>query len=102
MSLYDFFFPEQAQASHLRSLANSERQRSRRGRSTSSALKKRVEELEGDLGYLALVLGSLMQKIDEKGLIKRDEMRAVMAELDQIDGTTDGKLDINILRGLGR
>jgi hypothetical protein len=42
----------------------------------------------------------LLQKVDEKGVLSRDEVRETMASLDEIDGVKDGRLDINILRGL--
>lgn len=102
MSLFDFFFPEQAQASHLRSLANSQRYRKRRTARRQGKLDERLESLEGDVGYLALVLGALLQKIDEKGVLTREEVRAAVAELDDIDGVKDGRLDVDILRGMGR
>jgi hypothetical protein len=100
MSLYDFFFPEQAQATHLREIARSQRTGKRDSRSRKRESKKRIDDLEDDLGYVALVLGSLLQKLDEKGHVTRDEARAVMSELDGLDGAQDGKLDINILKGI--
>ena len=53
MSLFDFFFPEQAQASHLRRLANQssgQRQASQRNNAAVTQLEKRVSDLEDDLG----------------------------------------------------
>ena len=102
MSLFDFFFPEQAQASHLRSLANSQRYRRRKKAREQGATDRRLETLEGDVGYLALVLGALLQKADEKGVLERDEVRAAVMELDDIDGVKDGRLDVDILRGMGQ
>ncbi|MBI1381932.1 MAG: hypothetical protein GC161_12685 [Planctomycetaceae bacterium] len=100
MSLFDFFFPEQAQASYLRTLANSEQQRARGAARKEPALDRRIAALEGDVGYLALVLGALLQKVDEKGVITRDEVRDTVMELDGIDGVKDGRLDVDILRGM--
>ncbi len=102
MSLFDFFFPEQAQASYLRTLAKSEQQRSRAAARKKPALDRRMDELEGDVGYLALVLGALLQKVDEKGVITRDEVRDTVMELDGLDGVKDGRLDVDILRGMAR
>ncbi len=101
MSLYDFFFPEQAQATHLRRLADSQGRRSR-AQPKSSALGRRVDELEDDIGYLALVLGALLQQVDDKGVVTREDVRATLAELDELDGVKDGKLDVAILRGMGQ
>jgi hypothetical protein len=102
MSLFDFFFPEQAQATHLRSLAKGQRYKNRRAARRTGALNDRLESLENDVGYLALVLGALLQQVDEKGVLSRDDVRATVAELDEIDGVKDGKLDVDILRGMGR
>ncbi len=102
MSLYDFFFPEQAQASHLRSMAESQSRNRRTAARRQDDLGGRLESLEGEVGYLALVLGALLQKADEKGVLTRDEVREAVSELDEIDGVKDGRLDVDILRGLGR
>ena len=100
MSLYNFFFPQQAAADHLQTLAQTQARTSRRDAHKSSIQSERIDELEQDLGYVALVLGSLLQKVDEKGVLSRDEVRETMTSLDAIDGVKDGRLDINILRGL--
>jgi len=101
MSLFDFFFPEQAQASHLRSMADAQRSSARRATRKATENDARIADLEQDVGYLALVLGALVQKVDEKGVLTRDELRATLSELDGIDGVKDGKLDVGILRGMG-
>ena len=103
MSLFDFFFPEQAQASHLRRLANQSsgrRKASQRNNAAVNQLEKRVSDLEDDLGFAALVLASVMAKLDEKGTLTRDDVRAAMKEVDEIDGVADGRLDINVLKGM--
>ena len=103
MSLFDFFFPEQAQASHLRRLANQSsgrRKASQRNNAAVNQLEKRVSDLEEDLGFAALVLASVMAKLNEKGTVTRDDVRAAMKEVDEIDGVADGRLDINVLKGM--
>lgn len=103
MSLFDFFFPEQAQASHLRKLANQSsgrRKASQRNNAAVNQLEKRVSDLEEDLGFAALVLASVMAKLNEKGTVTRDDVRAAMKEVDEIDGVADGRLDINVLKGM--
>ena len=99
MSLFDFFFPQQAQAQHLRTLTYQKQAGDRRLSRVSGQLEGRMEQLEGDLGYLALVLGSVLESLDEKGVLTRDDVRSVIARLDSLDGVSDGTLDINILRG---
>ena len=100
MSLYNFFFPQQAAADHLQKLARTQARTSQEGARQAKFQDERIDELEQDLGYVALILGSLLQKVDEKGVLSREEIRETMASLDEIDGVKDGGLDINILRGL--
>ena len=103
MSLFDFFFPQQAQANYLRNIVAQKRARAKaesRGRAqTTDALQAQIGSLENDLGYVALVLASVLQVLDAKGVVSRDDVRGVISELDELDGVADGKLDINILRG---
>ncbi|MGH7149339.1 MAG: hypothetical protein ACREIU_01510, partial [Planctomycetota bacterium] len=93
--------PEQAQAEHLKRLAETGWQSARARQSASSAagLERRVAGLEKDAGYVALVLGSLLETVDDKGVVTREEVRAEMAVLDDLDGVKDGRLDIRVLRG---
>jgi len=111
MSLFDFFFPEQAQAGHLRRLAD-QQHRSQRHAARSSRidqqqslrivdLEDRVLELERDLGFVTLLLGSLLHSANNKGVVTRDEVCSVLQELDAHDGFEDGQLDIDILRAWG-
>jgi hypothetical protein len=102
VSLFDFFFPEQAQAVHLRRLADAARRKPRSASTGAKAHDKRIADLEDDVGFLALILATLLQKVEEKGLVSRDEVRAALAELDDQDGVRNGKLDVEVLRGMGR
>ena len=102
MSLFDFFFPEQAQASHLRRLADNQRFKARRQDRKLTAVDRRIEALEDDLGFVTLVLAGLMETLDEKGAVTREDVRATLAKLDEIDGVKDGKLDVNFLKGMSR
>ncbi len=106
MSFFDFFFPEQAQASHLRSIAESQQlqshqdgqrqfreERDRRWDvSRSQSLERRVEELENDLGQAGLIIEALLQVLQEKGTLTRDEVAKRAIEVDLADGVRDGKL----------
>jgi hypothetical protein len=71
---------------------------SRRARRSRARTRTRIDDLEDDIGYLSLVLGVLLQKVDEKGLITREEVESSLASLDQFDGEQDGKLDVDVLR----
>ncbi len=106
MSLFDFVFPEQAQAVHLRTLAeNSQREAmSQRAAETAERLRMRqvsrlktktddrVEKLENQLAQSALIIESLVTLLDEKGVVSRDELKERVARIDAEDGVIDGKI----------
>jgi hypothetical protein len=100
MSLFDFFFPEQAQASYLRDIAEQQTRNTIRQSQASTTLEARVKHLETDLGYVTLILGSILDKLDEKGVVTRQDLKDATSALDKVDGVRDGKLDINILRNI--
>jgi predicted flap endonuclease-1-like 5' DNA nuclease len=105
VSLYDFFFPEQAQATHLRRLSEQTRRVGRGQAAQDRALDKledRIGALEDDLGFVSLVLGSVIAKLDEKGVLTRQDLAAAMREVDGVDGVADGKFDIRALRAMQR
>lgn len=105
MSFFDFFFPQVAQASHLRSIAETQRfdsmqaanqrfndERERRWESArGNVLEQRVEELERDLGQAGLIIESLLQVLEEKGMLKREEIGLRAMEVDAADGAKDGR-----------
>lgn len=109
MSLFDFFFPEQAQAAHLRRLADQSgaqlRKLHRAGRQAASQdslaqLQERVDRLRGDLGFVTLVLGSLVARLDRQGVVTRADLQAAMSEVDGLDDLSDGQLDIERLKAV--
>lgn len=106
MSLFDFLFPEQAQAVHLRELAANSHQQAAALRAQQYAAEKkqrevvrlnsktddRVIELENELAQSALVIESLIHLLEEKKLISREELRQRASEIDAADGVIDGKI----------
>lgn len=106
MSFFDFFFPEQAQASHLRSIAENQRHsmrresnrqfdtemRRRREQSVTAVLEDRVSALEKDLGEAGLVIEALLQMLEESGAIQRDQLAKRAIEVDAADGLKDGRI----------
>ena len=99
MSLFDFFFPEQAQASHLRqlsesnSLANTQARLARaRTREVTEASAKRVEALEGEVAELTIIVEALLEKLSEDGSVTRADLARKVAEIDSRDGVIDGKI----------
>jgi hypothetical protein len=114
MSLFDFFFPEQAQAAHLRTIANATRLEKRRRLNRKaaaasapptpppSALEQRITALEADVGFASLVLAAVMARLDERGVVTKSDVRALVDEIDGLDGVKDGRLDVSILRATHR
>ena len=99
MSLREFFLSQRlATRGDVKKIAESQSKRRIQQVHRNADLNRRVEDLEMDLGYVALILGALLNKVEEKGVLSLTEVREAMAELDEIDGVKDGKLDINILR----
>ena len=70
MSLMDWFFPEQAEAMHLRRISESMRGRQRTTR-----------------------------RVAGKAAITEKELRAHIRRVDEADGVADGKLTPDVLRG---
>jgi len=66
-------------------------------RDRRSAARQR-EDLESDVGFLALTLLSLVRSLVEKGVLSPEDLRAHMRELDAADGVEDGKLDPDAAR----
>jgi hypothetical protein len=82
---------------------NAVREKWRRRREQKAAVKpleERVASLEKDLGYVTLVLGAVLDRLNEKGVVTRDEVHATVQSLDDVDGVRDGSLDVNVLREL--
>jgi len=106
MSLFDFFFPEQAQASHLRSLAEQgeaqslARHRERlaavqSGRAEAArtrSLEQRIEQLERDLGQAGLAIEALLELLEQTGAVSREALAARIQQIDGRDGVADGRL----------
>lgn len=65
-----------------------------------SKLNDRVTDLENDLGFLALLVSGIVNKLDENGSVNKNELQNIIKEIDGLDGIEDGKLDIKVLRGL--
>ena len=98
MKLFDFFFPEQAQASHLRRIAEQQsypqrrtRYQAHRSAAQEATIDKRLEALEDEVGFLTLMLESIIRKTEEKGVMTRAELQDIMQEVDAEDGNVDGK-----------
>jgi hypothetical protein len=99
MDLFDFFFPDQSQAAHLRRLADStsmsamqERiSRARAERSQASA-NKRIEELESEVGQLTIIVEALLESISDRGILSREDIAKKLCDIDERDGVIDGRI----------
>jgi hypothetical protein len=105
MGLFEFMFPEQAQAEHLRAMREMQQdkqwQHKREQRSemaSTHTLKIRIDDLEKDLGFAVLVLASLLSTLDEKSVLKREDVEKELRKLDLIDGKEDCKISTAILK----
>jgi hypothetical protein len=106
MSLFDFFFPEQAQASHLRTLAESsqsqatDRRRQRfadlqAGRlelARSRNLEERVVQLERELNQAGLAMAALLELLEQSAVASREALAARIQAIDLRDGVADGQI----------
>lgn len=99
MSLFDFFFPEVAQASHLRRIADASslgNMQSRISQSRSqqerSSADRRIHELETEVAQLTIVMEALIEKLTENSGLTREQLAAKIFEIDRRDGVVDGKI----------
>ena len=103
MALSDFFLSDGEY--HLRELVSLQRQQMRRDRNqerknsrVEKSVDKKIEQLEHDLGFVSLLLASVMELLNDKGVVKRNDVKEIFKDLDLVDGVKDGKIDINMLR----
>ena len=82
----------------LQELENKQRRERRRELRRHGLTDWRVGVLEQDVGYLSLLLASLLVKLDEAGSVSRQDLKRVMDELDDFDGVKDRRLKVSILR----
>ena len=99
MDLFDFFFPEQAQASHLRKIA---RQRAVPSSSYASHAGQsgEISALQADVKFLTLVLTTIFKRLAETKTMSLDDVQDLLDEIDALDGVPDGGLEPGVLRGL--
>ena len=100
MGLFDFLFPPNASSNHnsLKRIADQQKWKSLKNDHVVARLEDRIDELENDFMTLTPSLASLLDTINEKGLITRDEVKEKMSQLDDLDGLKDGKLPVSLLR----
>ena len=95
LDLFDFFFPEQAQASHLRKIANNRPQTK-----PASVERDKIDALRRDVNFLTLVLTSILKRLDETKTLSLGDVQDILSGVDTMDGIADNGLDPKMLRGL--
>ena len=66
------------------------------------SLEARVQQLEDDLGRVALVARALMDACLKKGVLTQLEIAEMMRKADASDGSEDGRLDLSSFRSVKR
>jgi hypothetical protein len=95
MELLDFFWPQWAQARHLREVAQA--LKTGGGRKTSPT--RVAVDLQTDINTLALVCMGLVAALIEKGVISELDLQMHLQKIDNLDAEDDHGLDPNLLRG---
>ena len=100
MSIFDFIFPEQAQASHLRDIADSSSKiansmRNKEANESNSVVKitvlqRRIGKLEDDVAMLSMINTLLIKKYIKDTGYSVEKLRAELAEIDKLDGGQGG------------
>jgi hypothetical protein len=98
MSLFDLFrdvsyVPELQRladvSGYLKIQANLAEARRQQERMTAS---RRIEELEGEVAQLTIVLEAMLEKLYESGNLNSETLAAKIIEIDLRDGVADGKI----------
>jgi hypothetical protein len=100
MSLYDFFFSKGSPAGRPSSASDPDRIREYAAGGPgpqNQQLLKKVARLEHDVGALALVVASILKRLDEKGQVTRDEVQETIRKLDLLDKVRDGRINVDDL-----
>lgn len=103
MDLFDFFFPEQAEAAHLRRISSSlSRQHATSGEAAATAREAsgQVAELRSDVRFLSLVLATILRRLAETETMSLADVKDLVDDIDRLDGLPDGGLDPGVLRGM--
>lgn len=97
MDLFDFFFPEQAQAAHLRRIAAKQHAFTA---GSSRAATGDISALQADVNFLTLVLMTILKRLAENQTMSLADVQDLLDDVDGLDGVADGGLDPGVLRGL--
>lgn len=99
MDLFDFFFPEQAQATHLREIAKNSGV-AQKASAHSVSQESEIAGLKNDLHFLTLVLAAVLKRLTETETMNLADVQDLLEEIDKMDGIDDRNLDPDFLRGI--
>lgn len=99
MDLFDFFFPAQAQATHLRKIAARQTLASAHPQ-TSMQSSDELAALRTDVKFLTLVLAVILKRLAETKTLSLTDVQDLVKDFDSLDGVADGGLEPSALRGL--
>jgi hypothetical protein len=103
MDLFDFFFPEQAEAAHLRRISRNlshSQYSTRAAADTARQAADDVADLRSDVAFLTLVITAILKRLAEKETMSLADVSDLLADIDGLDGLSDGGLNPGVLRGM--
>lgn len=99
MSAFDFFFPEQAQASHLRSLVQQKRHEYMNDQRDKADLRedlryaeKNIKRMGQEMAETQLLVKGMMELMEEVGAFDATRLMEKIKEIDLRDGVEDGRI----------
>ena len=84
MSLYELFFPEQAQTAQLKEIAAEQRRANRHQLRNSTDLESRISNLEDEMSNIRLFLISLIEKLESGGVVSADDLKNALLRISMI------------------
>lgn len=91
-NLFDNDYKQRADINHLKQIASARRLSQIEATRNAREQEERIEELENQVGELALLCRSLLTLLRENGTVNPEQFQEVFNRLDAEDGTVDGKI----------
>ncbi len=90
--LLDNEYKQRADIEALKQSSEARRRARRRERQRAEDQQQRIEQLEDQVGELALLCRSLLTVLREDGTVQPERFQQVMQQIDAEDGVADGKI----------
>lgn len=91
-NLFDNEYKQRADINHLRKMASARGLAQTRTSTQVLKQEERIEQLEEQVGELALLCRSLLTLLRENGTVDPEQFQEVLHRLDAEDGMVDGKI----------